>query len=97
MILAAAFWSYGLYLDDFYYENAPQEPVPAEGRIHPKFIHHYGTRVFLNDQEMFNFYVLFPSISISSVLIAGLLDMRWKHFLFNKDFEGADPFAWLRK
>ena len=96
LVIAAAFWGFGLYLDGFYYENAPREPVLAEGRIHPEVIHH-GTHVFLTERELFNFNVLLPSISIGSVLIAGLLSMRWKLFGFTKDFKGVDFFSWFRK
>jgi hypothetical protein len=95
-VVAAAFWGYVIHLDSFYYENAPREALTAEGRVHPQFVHH-GSKVFLTEQELFNFEVLFPSISIGSVLIAGLLDLRWKHFIFTKDFKGADPFSWLRR
>lgn len=95
-VVAAAFWGYIIYLDSFYYENAPREALTAQGRVHPQFVHH-GAKVFLTEQEVFNFEVLFPSISIGSVLIAGLLDLRWKHFIFTKDFKGADPFSWLRR
>jgi hypothetical protein len=95
-VVAAAFWGYFIYLDSFYYENAPREELTAQGRVHPQFVHH-GAKVFLTEQELFNFEVLFPSISIGSVLIAGLLDLRWKHFIFTKDFKGADPFSWLRR
>ena len=90
-LVAAAFWSYIIYLDGFYYENAPREALIAQGRVHPRFVHH-GAKVFLTEQELFNFDVLFPSISIAGVLIAGLLDLRWKHFVFRKDLKGADHF-----
>jgi len=96
MLVAAVFWSYELYLDGFYYENAPREAVAAEGRVHPKVVHH-GAHVFLTERELFNFDVLFPSISIGSVLIAGVLAMRWKHFSFAKDVKGADLFSVFRK
>jgi hypothetical protein len=96
LVIAAVFWGFGLYLDGFYYENAPREPVLAEGRIHPEVIHH-GTHVFLTERELFKFNVLFPSISIGSVMIAGLLSMRWKLFGFTKDFKGVDFFSWFRK
>jgi hypothetical protein len=96
VIVAASFWGYELYLDSFYYEYAPRESVPAEGRIHPKVVHH-GAHVFLTQRELFNFNVLFPSISIGSILIAGLLSMRWQMFGFTKDFKGADLFSWFRK
>jgi hypothetical protein len=89
-------WSYILYLDSFYYQNAPREPIPVEERIHPKVVHH-GAHVFLTEREVFNFDVLFPSISIGSVLIAGLLAMRWKQFGFKKDFKSVDFFYFFRK
>lgn len=95
-VVAAAFCSYIFYLDSFYFENAPREALTAQGRVHPQFIHH-GTKIFLTEQEAFNFKVLFPSNSIGSFLIAGLLDLRWKHFMFTKDFKGADPSSWLRR
>jgi hypothetical protein len=96
MLVAAVFWRYELYLDGFYYQNAPREAVVAEGRIHPKVVHH-GAHVFLTEGELFNFDVLFPSISIGSVLIAGVLSMRWKQFSFAKNVKGADLFASFRK
>ena len=96
ILVAAAFWSYHLYLDSFYYENAPREPMPVEGRLHPKVIHH-GTHVFLTDREVFNFDVLFPSISIASVLIAGVLAMRWKQFGFRRDYKRTDLSSFFRK
>jgi len=94
--VAIAFWCAVIYLDSFYYQNAPREAVTAQGRTHPQVVHH-GTIIFLTEQEVFNFEVLFPSISIGSVLVAGLLDLHWKHFVFTKDFKGADPFSWLRR
>ena len=96
VVIAAAFWNYGIYLDRFYYENAPREPLATEGRVHLKIVHH-GTKVFLTDQEIFNFEVLFPSVAIGSILIAGLLDLRWKLFVFTKDFKAADRFSRLRR
>lgn len=96
VVIAALFWSYIIHLNGFYYENAPREAVAGEGRVYPKFIHH-GAKVFLTKREAFNFEVLFPSISIGSFLIAGLLDLRWKLFVFTKDFKAADPFSWLRR
>jgi len=96
ILVAAAFWSYNLYLDSFYYENAPREPIPVEGRIHPKVIHH-GTHVFLTEREVFNFDVLFPSISIGSVLIAGLLAIRWKQFNFTAHFKKTDLSSFFKK
>ena len=95
LVIAAAFWGFGLYLDGFYYKNAPREPVLAEGRIHPEVIHH-GTHVFLTERELFNFNVLFPSISIGSVLIAGLLSLRWKLFGFSKDFKSVGFFRFRK-
>jgi hypothetical protein len=94
-VVAVTFSGCIIYLDGFYYENAPREALTAQGRVHPEFVHH-GAKVFLTEQEIFNFKVLFPSISIGSFLIAGLLDLRWKHFIFRKDFNGAEPFSWLR-
>jgi hypothetical protein len=96
VLLAAVFWFYALYLDSFYYQNAPREAVPVEGRVHLKIIHH-GARVFLTEREVFNFDVLFPSISIGSVLIAGLLALRWKQFSFTNASKGADLFSFFRK
>jgi len=95
LVIAAAFWGFGLCLDGFYYKNAPREPVLAEGRIHPEVIHH-GTHVFLTERELFNFNVLFPSISIGSVLIAGLLSLRWKLFGFSKDFKSVGFFRFRK-
>ena len=95
VIVAAFAWSYRLYLDEFYYANAPRGPVPAEGRIRREIIHH-GAHVFLTQRELFNFNVLFPSISIGSVLIAGLLSLRWKLFGFSKDFKSVGFFRFRK-
>ena len=78
-VVAVAFFSYIAYLDNFYYENAPREALSAQGRVHPQFVHH-GAKVFLTEQELFNFEVLFPTISIGSAAIAGLLALRRKLF-----------------
>jgi len=93
MVLAAAFWIWGLYLDGFYCEHGATTASVAEGRIYSKTVCH-GHRVFLTGKEKFNFDVLYPSISIGNALIAGLLDLRWKHFVHKKDLQGEDLFYW---
>jgi len=70
---------YLLYLDDYYHLNGAREPVPAEGKIYRKFVHH-GSQVFLTKREQLNLDVIFPSIAVGSVLIGGLLALRWKLF-----------------
>ena len=77
--LAVAFWSWVIYLDSFYYEHGATTASAAEGRIYPLIVHH-GWQVFLTEKEKFRFEVLYPVIFIGSFLIAGLLDLRWKHF-----------------
>ena len=94
VVLAAAFWNWRIYLDGFYCENGAKTASIAEGRIYLENVCH-GGEVFLTEKEKFNFDVLYPSIAIGSVLIAGLLDLRWKHFAFKE--EGADLFYWFRK
>ena len=96
MLIAAAFWSWWIYLDGFYCEHGATTASAAEGRVYPKKVCH-GWQVFLTEKEKFNLVVLHPSIFIGSVLIAGLLDMRWKHFYFAKDFHSAELFHWLRR
>ena len=96
MVLAAAFWSWQIYLDGFYCQYGATTASVAEGRVYPRKVCH-GWQVFLTEKEKFNFDVLYPSISIGSVLIAGLLDLRWKHFAFKEDSQGADLFYWFRK
>jgi hypothetical protein len=89
MVLAAVFWVQGIYLDGFYCEHGATMALVAEGRIYPKKVCH-GWQVFLTEKEKFHLEVLYPSISIGSFLIAGLLALRWKHFTFKKD--SADLF-----
>ena len=70
---------YLLYLDNYYHLNGAREPVPTEGKIYREFVHH-GSQVFLTKREQLNLDVVFPSIAIGSVLIGGLLALRWKLF-----------------
>ena len=55
--------------------------LAAEGRyaslVLTKSSQKAGAKVFLTEQELFNLNVPFPSLSIGSFLIAGLLDLRW--------------------
>ena len=95
IVLAVAFWSWDIYLDSFYYEHGATTASVAEGRIYPMKVHH-GWQVFLTEREKFSFDVLYPSISIGSFLIAGLLDLRWKHFAA-KNIQSADLLYWLRR
>lgn len=95
MVLAAALWSWMIYLDGFYCEYGATTPSVAEGRIYSRNVCH-GGQVFLTEKEKFNLNVLYPSISIGSVLIAGLLDLRWKHFAFKQDSQGTDFFYWFK-
>jgi hypothetical protein len=94
--VAAAFWVYDIYLDGYYFQNAPRQPIAAEGRIYPRVVHH-GAHVFLTEREKFNYDVVHPSISIGAILIAGLLSLRWKLFGFTKDYKGVDFFYSFRK
>ncbi len=96
MLIAVAFWSWWIYLDFFYCEHGATTELAAEGRVYPTKVCH-GWQVFLTEKEKFNLDVLYPSISFGSVLIAGLLDLRWKHFYFAKDLQGANLFYWLRR
>ena len=86
--VAVASFVYTLYLDNYYYLNGARDPVPAEGRIYRQIVHH-GWQVFLTRREQFNFEVVLPSIGLGSFLIAGLLDLRWKHFA--KQNQNAKP------
>jgi hypothetical protein len=96
MLTAASFWTWWMYLDHFYCKHGATTASATEGRVYPQKVCH-GWQVFLTAKEKFNLVVLYPSISIGSVLIAGLLDMRWKHFYFAKDFPGAVLLYWLRR
>ena len=87
-VSAVAVWGWWVYLDSYYYENAPRTPVIAEGRIHPRIVHH-GSQVFLTDKEKFNLNVLYPSLPLLCILIAGVLDKHWKHFYFARDSRRA--------
>jgi len=96
MLVAVAFWSWSIYLDGFYCRHGATTAVAAEGRVYPRKVCH-GSQVFLTKKEKFDLDVLYPSVSIGSVLIAGLLDRRWKHFVFKRDFKGTDRLYWFRR
>jgi hypothetical protein len=85
--IAVATFVYELYLDNYYSVNGPSQAMAAEGRIYRRVVHH-GTVVFLTERELFNLNVLFPSISIGSVLIGGLFALRWRLFGANKQKPG---------
>jgi hypothetical protein len=99
LMIAAASFIYILYLDSYYDRYGAREPQPTEGRIHLKTVHH-GTRVFLTEKERLNFNVLLPSVSILCVLIAGLLNLRWKCFDTSMHISprwGVEPVVKLKK
>ncbi|HKR60503.1 MAG TPA: hypothetical protein VJS64_12280 [Pyrinomonadaceae bacterium] len=96
ILVAVAYWNWCIYLDSYYYEHGATTPSVAEGRIYPMKVHH-GWQVFLTKKEKFNLEVFYPSICLGSFLIAGLLDLRWKHFAFKRDVQGVDLFYWFRK
>jgi hypothetical protein len=96
MLIAAAFWTWSMYLDHFYCEHGATTASAAEGRVYSRKVCH-GSQVFLTKKEEFNLIALYPSISIGSFLIAGLLDLRWKHFYFAKGFQGPDLLDWLKR
>lgn len=83
VLIAAAFWGWSIYLDGFYCKYGATTAVTAEGRVYPRKVCH-GSQVFLTKEEKFDLDVLYPSVSFGSILIAGLLDQRWKHFVFKK-------------
>lgn len=95
LLIAFACWARWIFLDSYYYQHGATSTSVAEGRIYPKKVHH-GWQVFLTRKEKFNLDVLYPSIFFGSVLIAGLLDLRWKHFYFRKDSHGMDLFYWFK-
>ena len=83
ILVAVAFWSWSIYLDSYYCEHGATTALAEAGRVNARIVCH-GRQVFLTKNEKFNLDVLYPSISIGSVLIAGLLDLRWRHFVFKK-------------
>jgi hypothetical protein len=89
MLIGAAVCSWSIYLDSYYCEYGATTTVVGEGRVYARKVCH-GRQVFMTEKEKFNLDVLFPSISIASVLIAGLLDLRWKHFAFKRNIQGRD-------
>ena len=95
VLVAAAFWNWLIYLDSFYCQHGATAAIVAEGRIYPRKVCH-GRQVFLTHQEKFNLDVLYPSLSIGSFLIAGLLDLRWKHFVFKQKLH-SDLWYWFRR
>ena len=96
MLIAAAFFSWSIYLDSYYCEYGATTPTVEEGRVYPRKVCH-GRQVFMTRKEKFNLDVLYPSISIGSVLLAGLLDLRWKHFAFKRGVQGRDLLNWFRR
>jgi hypothetical protein len=52
LILSLAFSSFAVswYLDDLYYQTRPREPLPTEGRVYAKYVHH-GALVYLTRAE----------------------------------------------
>jgi hypothetical protein len=51
MISGVALFLYSLYLEDYYFQNAPREPDFASGQVVAYVVHH-GTTVFLTEKEM---------------------------------------------
>ena len=96
MLIAAAFFSWSIYLDSYYCEYGATTPMVEEGRVYPRKVCH-GRQVFMTRKEKFNLDVLYPSISIGSVLFAGLLDLRWKHFAFKRGVQSRDLLNWFRR
>jgi hypothetical protein len=54
-------------------------------------------RFFVTDKEKFNLDVLYPSLPLVCILIAGLLDKHWKHFYFARDSHRADLISPITK
>ena len=99
LVAAAASFIYILCLDSYYHLYGAREPQPTDGRIYPMTVHH-GTHVFVTEKEKLNFDALLPSISIGSVLIAGLLNLRWKCFptpVYINPKWGVDAVAKLKR
>ena len=96
LVIAAAFCSWSIYLDSYYCEYGATTTTVEEGRVYARKVCH-GRQVFMTAKEKFNLDVLYPSISIGSVLVAGLLDLRWKHFAFKRDVQGRNLLNWFRR
>ncbi len=79
-LIILSFISLGLriYLDGHFYQSSPREPIPAEGKIYPRNVHH-GAHVYLNRNEDLVFDLLVPAFIIFFVAGA-LLNVRWKWF-----------------
>ena len=96
LLIAAAFCSWSIHLDSYYCKYGATTPMVEGGRLYPRKVCH-GRHVFMTAKEKLNLDVLYPSISIGSVLVAGLLDLRWKHFAFKRGAQGRDLLNWFRR
>ena len=79
-LLILSFVSLGLsvYLDGYFYLNSPREPIPAEGKVFPRNVHH-GAHVYLTKNENLVFDLL-PAAFIILFASGALLNARWKWF-----------------
>ena len=76
--LGLSFVSLGLrvYLDGYFYQNSPREPIPIEGKVYPKNVHHV-THVYLTKNENL-FFDLLPLAFITLFVAGAILNERWK-------------------
>ena len=77
-LIILSFISLGLrvYLDSYFYQNSPKEPIPAEGKVYARNVHH-GAHVYLTGHENLVFDLLVPAFIIFFVTGA-YLNVRWK-------------------
>jgi hypothetical protein len=77
-LLILGFLSLGLriYLDGYFYQNRPSEPIPIEGKVYSKNVQH-GAYVYLTRNENL-FFDLLPLTFIILFVAGALLNMRWK-------------------
>jgi hypothetical protein len=77
-LLGLSFVSLGLriYLDGYFYQNSPREPITIEGKIYPRNVHH-GAHVYLTKNENLALDHL-PSAFIILFVAGAFLNERWK-------------------
>jgi hypothetical protein len=85
MISGVALFLLSMYLEDYYFQNAPREPDSASGRVVAYVVRH-GTKVFLTEKEMNTkkslFYFGIP-IAMFGMLLTNLWRLWGTELLIN--------------
>ena len=82
-VLALILLALSIFLDAYFRENRPAQPVPTEGRVYATRLAK-GVGVYLTHKEHTVYGLLMPS-GIVSIVIGLLLNSLWKQFPPSKD------------